>query len=165
MHCIVKQLRRPIRTCVHERRLAENMMAQELIEIGECSNCSRCTGLARVTWPYHWASIARPTSLGCCGKHYSYRRVLSPAIQRPVVRWRHTDLLATCFHAGVMFGLFDPEDGGDMFHRKVGRLSRLFGVLSQKTVLYITTDVRTSNCYYFCYYYYYYYINWYYKLV
>jgi hypothetical protein len=30
-------------------------------------------------------------------------------------------LLATCFHAGFLLGLFfDPEDGGDMFLRNVG---------------------------------------------
>jgi hypothetical protein len=23
--------------------------------------------------------------------------------------------LATCFHAGILLGLFDPEDGGDVF--------------------------------------------------
>jgi hypothetical protein len=28
--------------------------------------------------------------------------------------------LATCFHAGILLGLFDPEDGGDMFLRNVG---------------------------------------------
>jgi hypothetical protein len=31
------------------------------------------------------------------------------------------DVLATCFHAGFLLGLFfDPEDGGDMFLRNVG---------------------------------------------
>jgi hypothetical protein len=29
-------------------------------------------------------------------------------------------LLATCFHAGILLGLFYPEDGGDMFLRNVG---------------------------------------------
>jgi hypothetical protein len=30
-------------------------------------------------------------------------------------------MLATFFHAGFLLGLFvDPEDGGDMFLRKVG---------------------------------------------
>jgi hypothetical protein len=27
---------------------------------------------------------------------------------------------ATCFHAGILLGLFDPEDGGDMFPQNVG---------------------------------------------
>jgi hypothetical protein len=33
-------------------------------------------------------------------------------------------LLATCFYAGFVLGLFfDPENGGDMFLLNVGRLS------------------------------------------
>jgi hypothetical protein len=32
-------------------------------------------------------------------------------------RWSQ---LATCFHPGIMLGLFDSEDGGDMFLRNVG---------------------------------------------
>jgi hypothetical protein len=28
-------------------------------------------------------------------------------------------MLATCFHAGILLVLFDPEDGGDMFLRNV----------------------------------------------
>jgi hypothetical protein len=27
---------------------------------------------------------------------------------------------AICFHAGIMLGLFDPEDGCDMFLRNAG---------------------------------------------
>jgi hypothetical protein len=27
---------------------------------------------------------------------------------------------ATCFHAGILLSLLDPEDGGDMFLRKFG---------------------------------------------
>jgi hypothetical protein len=27
--------------------------------------------------------------------------------------------LTTCFHAGILLGLFDPEDGGDVFLQKV----------------------------------------------
>jgi hypothetical protein len=26
----------------------------------------------------------------------------------------------TCFHAGILFGLFDPEDAGDMFLQNFG---------------------------------------------
>jgi hypothetical protein len=30
-------------------------------------------------------------------------------------------LLATCFHAGLLLGLFfNPEDGSDMFFRNIG---------------------------------------------
>jgi hypothetical protein len=43
------------------------------------------------------------------------------------MKWSHswessvTVLLATCFNAGFLLNLFcDPEDGGDMFPRKVG---------------------------------------------
>jgi hypothetical protein len=35
--------------------------------------------------------------------------------------------LATCSDAGILLGLFDSEDGGDMFLR-----NRLHGVISQK---------------------------------
>jgi hypothetical protein len=41
-------------------------------------------------------------------------------------------LLATCFHAGFLLGLFDPEDGGDMFLRNVGRLSTDYTALSPR---------------------------------
>jgi hypothetical protein len=46
-----------------------------------------------------------------------------------------------------LLGLFfDPEDGGEMFLRSVGRLlNGLHGVISQKKALFITTGVRTSN--------------------
>jgi hypothetical protein len=56
-------------------------------------------------------------------------------------------LFAICFHAGFLLGLFvDPEDGVDMFPPKRRlTLNRLHGVISQKTVLFITTAVRTSD--------------------
>jgi hypothetical protein len=42
-------------------------------------------------------------------------------------------LLATCFHAGFLLGLFfDPEDGSDMFLRNVGRLSTDYMALYPK---------------------------------
>jgi hypothetical protein len=55
-------------------------------------------------------------------------------------------LFAACFHAGFLLALFfDPEDGGDMFPRKHWlTFNGLHGVISQKTVLFITTAVRTS---------------------
>jgi hypothetical protein len=56
-------------------------------------------------------------------------------------------LLATCFHAGFLLGLFfDSEDGGDMFLRNIGYLSTgLHGVISLKLELFISTAVRTSG--------------------
>jgi hypothetical protein len=38
-----------------------------------------------------------------------------------------------------------PEDGGDMFRRNFGWLVTDYPDLSQKTELFITTAVRTSN--------------------
>jgi hypothetical protein len=55
-------------------------------------------------------------------------------------------LLATCFHAGFLLGLFfDPEDGGDMFLQNVLTFNGLHGVIFQKIELFINTAVRTSN--------------------
>jgi hypothetical protein len=39
---------------------------------------------------------------------------------RKIPAWKQVAsrvLLATCFHAGILLGLFDPEDGGGMFNR------------------------------------------------
>jgi hypothetical protein len=33
---------------------------------------------------------------------------------------RTSRVLFTCFHDGILRGLFDPEDGDDMFLRNVG---------------------------------------------
>jgi hypothetical protein len=56
---------------------------------------------------------------------------------------KHPVALTTCFHATILLSLFEPEDGGDMSLRNV--CYGLHGVISQKTVLFITTVVRTSN--------------------
>jgi hypothetical protein len=47
-----------------------------------------------------------------------------------MVKKTFTILLATCFHAGILFALFYPEDGGGMFLSNDG----LHGVISQKIV-------------------------------
>lgn len=41
---------------------------------------------------------------GTCSLHFQVRRISR----------------ATCFHASNLLGLFDPEDGGDMFLRNIG---------------------------------------------
>jgi hypothetical protein len=48
--------------------------------------------------------------------------VLIAVVMRSTVFWDiRRALLATCFYAGFLLGLFfDPEDGGDMFLRNVG---------------------------------------------
>jgi hypothetical protein len=48
-----------------------------------------------------------------------YNAVWSIEIQ-PTFRRNISPGLATCFHVGILLGLFDPEDGGDMFLRNVG---------------------------------------------
>jgi hypothetical protein len=68
--------------------------------------------------------------------------------------WKSTDVseeppavLATCFHAGFLSGLFfHPEDGGDIFPTK--RRLTFNGpqsFISQKIELFIATAVRTSD--------------------
>jgi hypothetical protein len=48
--------------------------------------------------------------------------------------------------AGGKLGLlFDPEDGGDVPPKRRLTFNGLQGVISQKTVFFITTGVRTSN--------------------
>jgi hypothetical protein len=46
--------------------------------------------------------------------------VLTAVVMKSTVFWDST-LLATCYHAGFLLGLFfNPEDGGDMVLRNVG---------------------------------------------
>jgi hypothetical protein len=55
-------------------------------------------------------------------------------------------LLATCFHAGNLLGLFDHKDGGDMFLRNIGRLATNYTALyPHKIELFAKTAVRTSE--------------------
>jgi hypothetical protein len=51
-----------------------------------------------------------------------------------------------CFHADILPGLFfDPEDGGNVPLKHWLTFNRIHGVIYQKTVLFITTTVKTSN--------------------
>jgi hypothetical protein len=55
-------------------------------------------------------------------------------------------LLATCFHAGFLLGIFfDPEDGDDVHPKRRLTFNGLYGFISQKVVFFITTAVRTLN--------------------
>jgi hypothetical protein len=60
---------------------------------------------------------------------------------KQVARWL-VPLLATCYRPVILLGLFDPEDGGDIFLRNVSWLNGLYGVISQKIVLFITTAIE-----------------------
>jgi hypothetical protein len=52
---------------------------------------------------------------------------------------------ATCFHAGLLLGLFfDPEDGDDVTPKRWLPLIGLHGVISQKTVLFKLRKVHTN---------------------
>jgi hypothetical protein len=58
--------------------------------------------------------------------HYVGFEVSTAVVMKSTIFWDITpcSLLATCFQAGFLLGIFlDPEDGGDMFFRNVGRLS------------------------------------------
>jgi hypothetical protein len=43
-----------------------------------------------------------------------FRGIYCLHLQGQINRARY-QCLATCFHAGIFLGLFDPKDGGDMF--------------------------------------------------
>jgi hypothetical protein len=54
-------------------------------------------------------------------------------------------LLATCFHANFLIGLFfEPEDE-DMFLRNISLISANYMAVSQKIIIFITTAMRTYN--------------------
>jgi hypothetical protein len=53
--------------------------------------------------------------------------------------------LATCFHAGILLDLFNPEDGSDVFPKSSLTFNGLPGVTSRKILHFITTAVRTSG--------------------
>jgi hypothetical protein len=59
------------------------------------------------------------------GLHFQGRRVSQVSNQLKQV----TSRLATCIHAGIFLGLFDPEDGGDILLRNVSRLSTNYTAL------------------------------------
>jgi hypothetical protein len=53
--------------------------------------------------------------------------ILKSAIFWDIMLWQAEPVLATCFHAGFLFGVFfGPEDGGNMFLRNVGWLSTVY---------------------------------------
>jgi hypothetical protein len=58
----------------------------------------------------------------------------------PRAKW-----LATCYHTGILLGLFELENGGDVTPKRRLNLNGLHGVISHMRVLFITTAVRTSN--------------------
>jgi hypothetical protein len=63
-----------------------------------------------------------------------------------LLKVKSSALLAAYFLVGFLLGLvFDPEDGGDVPPKRRLIFNGLHGIISQKTVLFITTDVRTSN--------------------
>jgi hypothetical protein len=54
------------------------------------------------------------------------------------------NLACYLLHVGILIGLFiDPEDGGDIFLRNVGRFSTNYTALYRKIVFFIVTAVRT----------------------
>jgi hypothetical protein len=84
---------------------------------------------------YYYQANQQETSTGVYG-----------ALKRGVFAGLGKMPLATCFHAGILLVLFDPEHGGNTFLWNISWLSMDYIALtSQKTVLFMTTTVRTSN--------------------
>jgi hypothetical protein len=63
-----------------------------------------------------------------------FRRNISP----PSSGSNKPSKITTCFHTGILLALFNAADEGEMFLQNV-TFNRLYGVISQKTVLFITT--------------------------
>jgi hypothetical protein len=56
------------------------------------------------------------------------------------------NLLATCFHSGILLALFfDSEDGGDVSPKRRSTFDGLHGVISQKIVLFSQISVSRST--------------------
>jgi hypothetical protein len=53
--------------------------------------------------------------------------------------------LATCFHANIFLGLFDPEDRGDMFLRKVVDFQRTTRISIRDSVVGIATSYELDD--------------------
>jgi hypothetical protein len=66
----------------------------------------------------------------CCVVTYSFKRVHTEELRAHLKcisdarkSFPSATRLATCFRPGILLGLFDPEDGADIFLRNVGLLS------------------------------------------
>jgi hypothetical protein len=90
-------------------------------------------------WGSHSGSYEEYYLLGC-NAVYSVenqsmfgRNILPPSSgsnkQSKIPAWKQK--LASCFHTGILLGLFDPEDGGDIFLWKMGWLSMDYVMLYQ----------------------------------
>jgi hypothetical protein len=56
-----------------------------------------------------------------------------------------SDQLANCVHRGILFGLFYPEDAGDMFLRNVGLLSADYTVFREVLSVFIALGRSQQN--------------------
>jgi hypothetical protein len=69
--------------------------------------------------------------------HLHHQRRLNRA------KYQRESRLATCFHAGILLGLFDPEDGGDVSPKRRLTFNGLHGVISPKILLFITYKIKS----------------------